>query len=414
MGLFTNKTDTPREDNGEPFLDAVISMTSNDTGVYVGAGALRNSDVFTAVRVIASDLASNPIKYDDSRIQGLLNKAPNDNMTAFSFKFALAANMLLNGNSFAKIDRNPSGQVTGFEFIPNSQMVVSEDDTTGVISYTYTPPEGRSQRLNAADVLHFKCFTQDGYTGLSPLYSLHDEIKIQSSGDRLLSGFFNTGVQGTGILKVQKSNLEEKSKEKIRQAFEKASGGDNALRTIVLDDSMDYKQLQVNTDVLKLVNSSDWTTRQIAKAFGLPPEKLGVESEHSNTEQSNVSYLQNTLIHYFTSFTSELDAKLSTGTRLFDFDTEKLFSADPTTMQKLAVDGLQGGIYTINEARAKMGLPEVAGGDTVIQSLNYSTLANFEIPNAKQQAETTNTGPQPSAQPMNQNTTQGSEPTDEQ
>lgn len=378
MGLFTNNTAKPREDNSEPFLDAVISMTSNDSGVYVGAGALRNSDVFTAVRVIASDLASNPIKYDDSRIYGLLNKAPNDNMTAFSFRFALAVNMLLNGNSFAKIERNPSEQVTGFTLIPNSQMVVSEDEATGAVYYTYTPPESRTERLKAADVLHFKCFTSDGYTGLSPLYSLHDELKIQRSGNKLLSGFFKNGVQGTGLLTINKSNLDKDAKDAIREKFEKANSGENALRTIILDSSMSYQTLQVNTDVLKLVNSSDWTTRQIAKAFGLPPEKLGVESTHSSTEQTNVMYLQNTLIHYFTSFTSELNAKLATGTRSFEFDTEQLFSADPSTMQQLAIGGLQGGVYTINEARQKLGLPAVSGGDTLIQSLNYTTLAGFE------------------------------------
>ncbi|WP_406946611.1 phage portal protein, partial [Lactiplantibacillus plantarum] len=61
--------------------------------------------------------------------------------------------------------------------------------------------------------------------------------------------------------------------------------------------------LSLNTDVLKLVNSNDWTTRQIAKAFGLPPERLGVENDHSNQEQSGVQYLQGTLQHYFDSFT---------------------------------------------------------------------------------------------------------------
>lgn len=106
MSFFTNDTTQPRDDNSEPFLDALVSMTSNDSGVYVGVHALRNSDVFTAVRVIASDLATNPIEYNDKRISGLLNKAPNDHMTAWSFKFALVANMLLNGNSFARVTKN--------------------------------------------------------------------------------------------------------------------------------------------------------------------------------------------------------------------------------------------------------------------------------------------------------------------
>lgn len=391
MGFFTNNTAQPREDNGEPFLDALISMISDDSGVYVGAGAIRNSDVFTAVRVIAGDLASNPIEYSETRLSGLLNMAPNNNMTAYSFKFALAANMLLNGNAFALIQRNNSQQVTGLELVPNSQMVVTLDDTAGTVSYAYTPPEGHTRRLRPTDVLHFKCFTQDGYTGLSPLYALRDELSIQKTGNGLLRGFFKNGVQGTGILTVDKSNLDAAAKDAIRKKFEEANSGNNALRTIILDSSMKYQALEVNTDVLKLVNSNDWTTRQIAKAFGLPPEKLGVENEHSNTEQSNVTYLQNTLVQYFAAFTSELNAKLATGEKRFVFNTDQLFSADPATMQKLAVTGLQGGVYTTNEARAKLGLPPVDGGDAVMASLNYTPLDNIrQYQNKTQGSEPTN------------------------
>lgn len=390
MAFFKNMTNQPREDNSEPFLDALISMTSNDSGMYVGAGALRNSDVFTAVRVIASDLATNPIEYNDKRISVLLNKAPNDHMTAWAFKFALAANMLLNGNSFARVTKNPSGQVTGFELIANSQMVVKQDDTTGIVSYEYTPENGRSQRLNASEVLHFKCFTQDGYTGLSPLYSLHDEVGVQKAGHKLLKGFFNTGVQGTGILKVNKSQLDAKAKENIRTKFEAANSGDNALKTIILDNDMDYKQLEVNTDVLNLVNSSDWTTKQIAKAFGLPLDRLGIESEHSNAVQSNLMYLQNTLIQYFTCFTSEMDAKLATGDNRFSFNTDKLFSADPATMQELAIKGIQGGVYTINEARAKLNLPRIEGGDDILASLNFTPLNNLVTYQDKQKGNMPN------------------------
>lgn len=378
MSFFQNDTSQPRQDdNSEPFLDALISMTSNDSGVYVGVGALHNSDIFTAVKVIASDLAANPIEYSDKKLTVLLNKAPNNHMTAWAFKFALAANMLLNGNAFALIGRNNSQQVNALEFVPNSQMVVKQDDSTGVVTYEYTPTDGLTQRLPASEVLHFKCFTQDGYTGLSPLYALHDEVALQKSGNNLLNGFFKSGVQGTGLLKVHKSDLDAPAKENIRQKFEQANSGTNALKTIILDENMDYSQLQVNTDVLQLVNSNDWTTKQIAKAFGLPLDRLGVESEHSNAIQSNLMYLQNTLVQYFSCFTSELDAKLSTGDNRFSFNTDKLFSADPATMQKLAIDGLQGGLLTTNEARDKLNLPPIAGGDEIMASLNYTPLSNL-------------------------------------
>ncbi|WDF82066.1 phage portal protein [Lacticaseibacillus pabuli] len=380
--------DTPpetRDDNSEPFLDALVSMTSNDSGVYVGASALRNSDIFTAVRVIASDIASNPITYNDDRISKLLNKSPNANTTAWAFKFSLAATMLLNGNAFALISRNNSNQVTELRQIPNSQMVVSQDDTTGKLTYTYTPPQGRSKRLAASDVLHFKCYTADGYTGISPLYALKDELDMQKTGNKLVKDFYKSGVNGSGWLRINKAGLSADAAAAIRDGWENANAG--TLRTLVTDDTMDYQALPVNTDVLKLVNSSDWTSRQVAKAFGLPLERLGLEAAHSNSIQGNLLYLQNTLTQYFASFTSELNFKLGTGSNVFAFDTSAFFTADPTTMQDNAIKGLQAGLLTVNEARDKVGLPPVAGGDTIMTTNTYAPLTQLETTNSQNGSE---------------------------
>lgn len=365
-------------------------MVTDDSSTYVGARALKNSDVFTAIKVIASDLASNPIEYSDKRITKLLNKAPNDKMNAWSFKFALAVSMLLNGNSFARIYRNPSGQVSSLEFINNSRMTVKKDDTDESLSYYVTDPNGKnSKKLDTNEVLHFKSFTSDGLIGTSPLHSLADEISIQNTSNKLLRSLFNRSVQGTGILKIGKSNLDAKAKDAIREKFEDANSGDNALRTIILDSDMDYSTLQINSDVLQFVNSNSWTTQQVAKAFGIPSERLGLENDHSSSTQSNLLYLQNTLVYYFQTFTNELDMKLSSGDNQFSFNTDKLFSADYATVQDLAIKGLQGGLITVNEGREKLGLPPVPNGDSVMASLNYTTLDNLQNYQNKDESEST-------------------------
>ena len=48
---------------GDPFLQHVVSIQSDDyTTSFTSVRALRNSDVFAAVRIIASDIASSPIQ----------------------------------------------------------------------------------------------------------------------------------------------------------------------------------------------------------------------------------------------------------------------------------------------------------------------------------------------------------------
>ncbi len=363
--FFGNQNVEPDKD--QAYLDATISMISDDSSVYVGAGALKNADVFTAVRVIASDIASNPIQGSNEKTTKLLNDNPNPLMNGFNFKFALAVNLLLNGNSFAEIIRDNNGRPTQLNFIKNSQMTVKQDDQSGQVTYNYQQTSSKVRQIAPVNMLHFKYFTQDGVVGISPLYALKDQIQIQKSGNNLLRQFFQNGINGTVVLKVDKTKLNKDSKNKIRDDFNKSTSGKNVLSVIVLDDSMDISNLEMNTDILKIVNSTDFTTRQIAEVFSLPVEKLGIENEHSSNEQSNLLYLQNSLSNYFAVFESEINSKLA---GVYTFNTDKYFNADPVTNQQLVVDGYQGGILTLNEARKKLNLESSEYGDSFFNSKN--------------------------------------------
>ena len=364
--MFNSKP-KPRDDNSDPFIDAVVNMTTSDASLYVGAGALKNSDIFAAIRKISGDVAGNEIVYDDNSQQGnrltnLLNKAPNSNQNAWSFWFALMCSCLLNGNSYAQIMKNASGQVTALEYMPNNETTVTQNDETGVLTYHY-----KNRTLRSSEVLHFKTFTQDGFKGISPIYALRDQIDTQHSKNDTVTKYFQNGYIGKSILTVHGSDLDAEAKNNIREKFLEANNSGSS--TIILDDNTDYKNLPVDKSVVEVANEIDWTTRQVASAFGLPVEVLGVENEHSSNEQSMLSYLQSTLTYYFKCITSELDAKLATGNHHFNFDTSKLFTADTTIMYKMYENAIQNSLLTPNEARSKLGLPPIEGGDKLQNSI---------------------------------------------
>lgn len=373
---------------GDPFLDHVVEIATADGNNYVSIKALRNSDVFTAIKILASDIASSPIQLlknglptKDNDLTKLFNHQPNPIMDGWHFKFCLAVNMLLNGNSFAIIERDKDNQPISLEIALNSAMNVKQLDN-GSLVYDYGENEKEKKRYKADDVLHFKYFTQDGLTGIPPLYALKDEIKIQDAGNKTIFNYFKRGVNSSGILTVKKSDLDATAKKSIREKFEEANGsssGDNAVRTIVLDDTMDYKKLEIDTSVLKLINSNDWNTKQISKCFGIPSDRLEVESAHSSVSQSNLIYLQNTLAHYFACFVSEIKRKLIDDDKLdVRFNTERFLETDPLTMAETTLKQVQGSLLTINEGRAKLGYPPQDGGDRLLASLNFTYLDMLE------------------------------------
>jgi len=364
MGFWDNlfNTSKPREDNSEPYFDAIVSMSGIDTGMFVGSGALKNSDVFSAIRKIAGDIASNEIIYNDESNQGkrlvtLLNNKPNNNMNAWSFWFSLMGNALLYGNSYAEIEKNNSNQVTALKYLDNNLVEVLRDEDTGILTYVI---DGK-RRLTSDQILHFKVFTNDGVTGTSPIVALYDQISIQKSKNGLMDKFFKNGDIGKGLLTVKTADLGSQSKDTIRNKFDASM--QKSSRTAILDENMQYQALPFDKSVVDIANNVDFTTREIAAAFGLPVEALGVENEHSNNQQSMLNYLQSTLTYYFKCITSELNFKLSSADYSFSFDTAKLFTADPQTMLTMYEGAIDSGIMTVNEVREKIGLPAINDGD---------------------------------------------------
>ncbi|MHA3853034.1 phage portal protein (plasmid) [Lactiplantibacillus plantarum] len=329
-------------DKDTAFLDAVISMSSNDSSVFVGAGALRNSDVFAAINIIANDLASNRILVPKSSVlETRLNDKPNNNMSGHDLKFALAAQMLLSGNSFALI------QDDGFQFIPNSQMTVQQDDVTGQLTYTYTPNGQRSRQISPDSILHFKCFTQDGAKGISPLYALQDEVLLQKKGNNLLKGFFDSPSRN--VLQVHKTDLSSDAKANIRSKFEQANKG--ALSTVILDDSMSLQGLEVDTGLLKAVSTNQFSTQKIASAFQMPQSMLNVEEVHSSAAQVAAQYYQHSIYRYMDCFTSELAFKLG---KQVVYDDSKLTINKQQDIDNI-IELTKAGVYSANEAKNLLG-----------------------------------------------------------
>ncbi|MGX9767183.1 phage portal protein [Lactiplantibacillus argentoratensis] len=332
-------------DKDTAFLDAVVSMSSNDS-MLTGAGSLRNSDVFAAINIIANDLASNRILVPKSSVlETRLNDKPNANMSGRDFKFALAAQMLLSGNSFALITED------GFQFVPNSQMAVEQDDVTGQLTYVYTQNNQRSRQIAPENILHFKCFTQDGAVGISPLYALQDEVALQKKGNNLLKGFFNTPQHS--ILQVHKTDLSSDAKQNIRQKFEASNKG--ALSTVILDDSMSLQNLTVDEGLLKAIQTNEFSTAKIASAFGLSQNMLNVETVHSSTSQTEAQYYQSTIYKYMDCFTSELAFKLG---KQVIYDDSRLRINRQQDIDNI-IELVKAGVYSPEEAKQKLGGNEI-------------------------------------------------------
>ncbi|EGP5132456.1 phage portal protein [Enterococcus faecium] len=364
MGLFFQTEKRSLSSRSSTMLDFISTVNGNTTINFDGETALEQSDVFTAVKILAGDIAASKFKFSDNkqadiRKLDMLNKYPNASMTPYSFMFAITAQMLLSGNAFAIIHEN------SLEFAKPSQVVVYEDLETGVLRYEYTNKAGNSYLVDSSEMLHFKYITVNGKTGISPLDALKTELSMLDNGNKMLSSFFKKGIQAGGVLKLNKGTLNNKSKKQIKQDFEEVnSGASNANSVIVLDDTQEFKQFELNTDILKMIQNNVYSTKQIAKAFGIPLSRFGMELVNTKDDSANDSYVSSTLRALSQMITDELAIKLGINVEL-DFST--LTGQDKASrMNKAMEDGNGGdGYLLINEVRDYYGLPSIPNGDVL-------------------------------------------------
>lgn len=364
MGLFFKTEKRSLSSRSESMLDFITNADGSVTINFDGETALEQSDVFTAIKILSGDIAASKFNFVDEKNTNpqkldLLNAKPNPSMTPYSFMFATMAQMLLSGNSFAIIHED------WLEFAKPSQVVVYEDLETGLLRYEYTNKAGTSYKVDSSEMLHFKYVTVNGKTGISPLDALKTELSMLDNGNKMLSSFFKKGIQAGGVLKLNKGTLNNKSKKQIKQDFEEVnSGASNANSVIVLDDTQEFKQFEINTDILKMIQNNVYSTKQIAKAFGIPLSRFGMELVNTKDDAANDVYVSSTLRALSRMITDELFVKLGINVEL-DFST--LTGQDKASrMNKAMEDGNGGdGYLLVNEIRNYYGLADIPGGDII-------------------------------------------------
>lgn len=373
MGLFITK-DTPVTE--QQLIDYINTGTVYSTN-FTGLKALTNSDIYTGVNIIAGDIAQSPFKpvnnsVIDDNLLTLLNKEPKTNQSHYTMMYAVVSNLILTGNAYVIIHRNNDNSVNELEFVETQQVNVIRDLTTGLYRYEVNMPYGNIMyKCKPNDILHFKLSTTDGWLGRSPLLSLNEEISLQTNGLKVLNNFFSKGVFSGGILKLLNGTVNNQTKAKIREDFEKVNGAGG---TIVLDETQEFNENKINTEVLKLIQANKFSTQQIAKVLGIPINRFGQELVNSSDTGQNDIYIASTIAMYESSICDEINLKL--GVEL-ELDLSKLRQDTKEDRLRRIAEGKVKSEFaqalTVNDAREYLGFTEIESGEQLLGQMKNNT-----------------------------------------
>lgn len=322
---LTRSQTLPSGTNFSPFSISNGVLMPNGTWTSATT-ALQNSDIYTVISRISSDIAL--MKWNVSDNFKSLLETPNNLINGYSFWQSVVAQMLLSGNAYVILSKNR------LELVPTHKVQVVLGDNSANLSYTVNFDDGRPDTIYSADeMLHFRCFasgvgTDSQYVGVSPLMSLVSELNIQDYSKKLTLSTLKSAINPSVVITVPDAILDKEAKNNIRTSFEDQNSGDNAGRVMVLDQSAKLSQISINTDVANFLNNANFSQTQIAKAFGISDSYLnGAGDAQSSIQMVQGMYLSS-LQTYIQSITSELQLKLHVPVGL-DIST----ISDPTNQQ---------------------------------------------------------------------------------
>lgn len=282
---------------------------------YVSADkALRNSDIFSLLMQLSGDLALVSLKASSERIESLINN-PSSTTNGRSFWQSMYAQLLLDGNAYAYRWRNVNGVDLRWEYLRPSQVqpMLLEDGSGLVYNINFDEPTyGTFENVPQVDVIHIRLMSKNGgMTGISPLTALTNELEIKDASNKLTMSALNQSVTTNGILKVTKGGLLDAKKRAARSRsfkwqLEHSDGG-----PAVIDDLEDYQPLEIKSNVAQLLNQVDWTSKQIAKVYGIPDSYLNGQGDQQSSLKMMGSQYAQALNRFVNPIVSELDKKMN-------------------------------------------------------------------------------------------------------
>lgn len=342
--------------------------------------SIRSVDVFRCVSIISGMCASlrmNVYRTDMSsglrslspnhRLYPLLRMAPNPYMSAFNWKELILVNLCLWGNHYSRIEYDNAGRIKGFVPLP-PPIVDPFREKDGTLKYKVTT-EGGYEVYNSEDMIHVPGLGFDGLRGLPVISAVaRQAIGTSLAMEEFTAKLHANGVRPSGIGKV-KEGISPEALRRMKHTFETLySGSTNAGTTLWVDSGTEWQPMQLSPQDAQTLDARRLSTAQICNAFGVPAvllnENANMTAWGSGIEQIMLGFLMTSINPWLERIESELNRKLFMGSQFdVEFDREGLIVLDSKSKAELFQKLINSGVMTPNEARRKLNLPDMEGGD---------------------------------------------------
>jgi HK97 family phage portal protein len=353
--------------------------------------ALQSAAVWACCRLIANSIASLPsavfeetdlgkVKAFDNPLYSTLTKSPNNMMTASQWMQPTMMSLLLWGNAFTWKD-TIGGEVVGlWPLNPSRVQIVLLFD--GTLGYVYSDLRGKVHTFTAAEIIHFRLFTLDGYIGLPVLDYHRTTFDFESATTAYAYSIYQNGGQPGGVLEYP-GELKKEQVDRIRSSWQEVHSGPlNAGRVAILEDGMKYTPLSIPLSQLNYIEEKKFGIEQIARIFGVPPHLIGAMDKptYASVEQQSIEFVRYTINPYVVSLEQSINKALLEEPYIYKMNLNGFERSDIRTRYLSYATARQWGWMSANDIRTLEDENQIEGGDTYLTPLNMVNAADSGEP----------------------------------
>ena len=356
-GGWAALAETVAEDRALPALDvqpAYPSLTTSAPLNVSTSNALRVSDAYACVRVLADSISSLPLhayrRTEQGRIPAGENaravqllKRPSPGSTGVDLISQILVHLNVYGEAFVGKYRADREIVQLALISPESIQVELSGQR---IVYTLDTLKGRTEH-GPDDILHVKGMSLDGLRGLSPVTQCRVALGLSSSLQASAKSFTENGSKPTGVLSVPNGNHEQL--ERLGEAWKaRHAGAENHHKVAVISGDITFTPVAFSADDSQFLQQRELSAREVARIFRVPAWAIdaptGDSLTYANVAEQNRALVTHSLrpwiVRIETAITNDPD--LCPGGTYVQFELDGLLRADAKTRAETYTQALNG------------------------------------------------------------------------
>jgi HK97 family phage portal protein len=306
--------------------------------------------------------------------------APGAKLTRYRLIERLVCDYAIYDAAFWVKVRLDTGELLGVIPVPPPRMEVQGDNWLEPQRFVVHGSKGKLE-LAPDEVVHFHGYDPDDLRkGSSPIEALRSMLAEEFEATRSREQMWRNGGRMSGVLKrpADAPKWDPTSRARFGESWKAyTAGGGSAGGTPILEDGMEYEQIALDPSKAQYIEARKLTREEVAAAYHIPLPMVGIldHATFSNIREQHQQLYQDTLGPWLTMIQEEIALQLipdlpDSGDVYVEFNLQEKLRGSFEEQASQLQTAVGAPWLLRNEARARMNLPAIDGGDELITPLN--------------------------------------------